>query len=205
MHLGFEPDFTEKRQAILEDYESPKFFRDDFYNLNERTREFYPNYRHFIVGGERTGTNLHVDPKCTGAWNTLLYGIKKWALFPPGTDEEYLKELGIKEYSKKPSTYWWQDIVPKLPPNIGMMECIQYPGETIYVPAGWWHVVLNLDFTIAITENLLISKNLPQVWGELKSNWTKFTDYLEETQPDLVGTLSSIAPSQKPSVSPLYY
>ena len=31
-----------------------------------------------LVGGERTGSNLHKDPKWSSAWNTLLCG-RKWA------------------------------------------------------------------------------------------------------------------------------
>jgi len=205
---GFELDFTEKRLKLLEDYSTPDFFKEDFYNLNERTREFYPNYRHFIIGGERTGTNLHVDPKCTGAWNTLLYGHKKWALFPPGTDEEYINQLQVAAYAKMPAAYWWQDVVTNMKPNLGMIECIQNPGETIFVPAGWWHTVLNLDFTIAITENLLIPETLPRVWPELKASWTAFTDFLEETEKELVGPLSSSIGSGlsiNPNVASMYY
>jgi len=120
-----------KRVNLLLDYSTPDFFKEDFYNLNERTREFYPNYRHFIIGGPRTGTNLHVDPKCTGAWNTLLYGHKKWALFPPGTDEAYLQQLEVAAYAKKPATYWWQDVVPKIQAHMGMIEYTKSRGNHI--------------------------------------------------------------------------
>jgi len=48
---------------------------------------------------------------------------------------------------------------PFLPDNAKPLEVLQRPGEIIFVPSGWWHQVLNIGDTIAVTQNYLNEQN----------------------------------------------
>jgi hypothetical protein len=51
-----------------------------------------------------------------------------------------------------------------------MIEFVQRPGETVWVPGYWWHAVLNLDDTVAITQNVCTTAGFPRVWAEAIRN-----------------------------------
>ena len=65
----------------------------DLFELSREVRDFFPFscHRFVIVGGERTGAVVHQDPKASGAWNTCLFGVKRWVFFPPSVRHDELQ------------------------------------------------------------------------------------------------------------------
>jgi len=136
-------------------------FAEDLFGLvGEKTR---PPYRWFLVGPKRSGTSVHVDPLGTAAWNTLWRGRKRWVLFPPETPKKVAK--GTKLYAAaqddEPVNYF-VDVLPKI--DAMKYEFVQYPGDTVFVPPGWWHAVINLDHTVAVTQNFVSRANFHRAW-----------------------------------------
>ena len=156
-----------------------------------------PPHRWFLIGPKRSGSEIHQDPLGTSAWNTSVQGHKRWILIPPA-DGLYKKFARGKHLMKKgeddEAIHYFDFIWPrlkeaernKLPPII---ECIQYPGETMFVPGGWWHSVINLDNTIAITENVCNHGNFDRVWTQTRKGRKrlayKWLKLLHEHEPTL--------------------
>lgn len=44
-----------------------------------------------------------------------------------------------------------------------MFEVTQEAGDLVFVPSGWWHVVLNVTDTVALTQNFVTENNLKTV------------------------------------------
>ncbi|CAO3635072.1 unnamed protein product [Cunninghamella echinulata] len=158
--------------SLLEDYKVPHYFDDDLFQLTGSRRR--PPYRWLVMGPARSGTGIHTDPLGTSAWNALLKGHKRWALFPPSTPKKII-DPPMKPYDHE-GVSWFSQVFPKfkkrddstdvrtLGEKLGMIEVLQRPGEIIFVPGGWGHVVMNLDMTVAVTQNFCSPSNLEYVY-----------------------------------------
>jgi histone arginine demethylase JMJD6 len=115
-----------------------------------------------------------VDPLGTSAWNAVLAGRKRWVLFEPGTSRAIAKGTNLYDAAlddDEPINYF-VDILPRIRrayPTARRIECIQEPGETIFVPGGWWHAVINLDDSIGVTQNFVSRANFDAVWDKTRT------------------------------------
>jgi len=78
-----------------------------------------------------------------------------------------------------------------------MIECIQEAGDTVFIPGGWWHCVINLEFSMAITHNLLPPDSFPSVWPQIKKDWPKFSQYVECFYPDVLKGVPGFDPTKR--------
>ena len=168
-------------------------YHDLFSLVGERRR---PPYRWLLMGPRRSGTCVHIDPLGTSAWNTVVSGRKLWVLFPPGVPKSVVKaKKQIKHGEDDEAINYFIDLIPRLrrdEPSLDIYLFIQGSGETVFVPGGWWHAVLNLEDAVAITQNFCSKSNFEKVWKETRTGRkkmaVKWLKRLHEYHPDLAAT-----------------
>ncbi|KAI6779613.1 F-box protein-like protein [Emericellopsis cladophorae] len=156
----FDRGFAEKmgikvgRDADDAAYWRPDCFGPDFFEVLGDER---PAHRWLIVGPERSGSTFHKDPNATSAWNAVIQGSKYWIMFPPTAHVPgvYVSKDSSEVTSPLSIAEWlltFHEEARQLP------ECVEGicdAGEILHVPSGWWHLVVNLEAGIALTQNFV--------------------------------------------------
>lgn len=183
---------------LLDDWDIPELFIYDLMSiLGDRDR---PPYRWFCVGPKRSGTTIHQDPLGTSAWNAVVCGHKRWVLAPPETPRKHIKGKHLRLPGEDDEAIMYFDYllprVKKTYPDLEILEGTQRPGDVIFVPALWWHAVVNIDDTIATTQNFVSNANLPLVWRCTRSSRPKLAvkwyKRLERFHPHLFQVIRGI-------------
>ena len=147
---------------LLNDYSIPAVLGS---NLFEDC-QVLTDYQWMLISGPNTGTGVHVDPPFASAWNTVLKGHKLWAILPPDTDHTkfYCDPQCSESMLELSPISWFQHVLPQLRGRKfygrEVLEVLQGPGDTLYVPTSAPHAVLNLDWSLGVTENVMTEEML---------------------------------------------
>lgn len=193
------------------DGDTAEFGHDLFGVLGEERR---PDYQWLIVGPKRSGSCFHIDPNCTHAWNAPIIGRKRWIFYPPGVTppgvfpspngDDVCMPISIGEWFL---TFWDQHVERRKDPDVKRrpLECTACPGDVLFVPHGWWHMVMNIGdedidggaggvdergVSVALTRNYVSGSNLSDVLRFLDSRVNQISgcrDRGEAIQPDDLG------------------
>ncbi len=110
-----------------------------------------------LVGPSGSGTPVHSHPFTVG-WCTLLHGTKLWVLLPPHVDPGLLQvgEHNTTSGEEDLSALQW---MMQWGGGGEGLTLLQRAGETVFIPAGWFHVVLNVTETVALSHSLYLARD----------------------------------------------
>lgn len=143
LYFAFQP-FSE-HPDLLDDFSHPPVVQNIYQEGEPGLYSWYVQYFGAILIGSRNAlTPIHADLFGTHAWLAQLQGRKRWLLFPPEDAASLCDESGMSK---------------GVPPNTHPHEAVLFPGETIFVPQGWYHRVVCLDPSISLTFNFVNKTN----------------------------------------------
>ncbi|KAK3755421.1 hypothetical protein QZH41_016621 [Actinostola sp. cb2023] len=148
-------DFHEVYPELMNDVNISQLFndKDDFLEIVDS--DIRPPQLSFQMEPKRSGTHWRVEVLNGSLWSALVQGHKRWGLyhpdvfFPPGVVHN--KYSIQNDQSSDPFT-WWAYTQPHLHADRQPLECVQKPGEMLYIPSGWWWSYINLDDSIGLQE-----------------------------------------------------
>ncbi|MCJ1451808.1 hypothetical protein MMC28_002148 [Mycoblastus sanguinarius] len=184
-------------------YWAPECFGNDLFSVLGAQR---PDSRWLIVGPERSGSTFHKDPNATSAWNAVLRGSKYWIMFPTSSSNPpppgvFVSEDQSEVTSPLSIAEWLLGFHFEARTTPGCMEGICGEGEVLHVPSGWWHLVVNLSPSSAITQNFVPEAHLAKVLDFLRNKPEQVSGFrsdvlnpyelfkwkMQEQHPELLG------------------
>ncbi|MBN1207258.1 MAG: cupin-like domain-containing protein [Myxococcaceae bacterium] len=123
--------------GVERDYRHPPQFAGSTFAFDEAQRQAKAL---FYIGPAYSGVSFHQH---TAAWNALFFGYKRWFLLPPfhfyGPTS-----IAMHEWASTHRSRFAADL----------HECVQQPGEILFVPQYWYHAVLNVSDCVGVAVEL---------------------------------------------------
>lgn len=200
----FDRDYVKKMNLTVDDeepkpgatppaYTNPPCFGEDYFSVLGKDR---PDNRWLVIGPSRSGSTFHKDPNATSAWNAVLRGSKYWITFPSTASGVSETTSNREPLPAPPGVYvspdhgevttplsiaeWILSFHAEARRTPGCIEAVCHAGELLYVPSGWWHLVVNLEPntpTIAITQNFISQSHITPALDFLKNRPDQVTGF----------------------------
>ena len=110
---------------------------------------FIDSFPFMFFGGEGSTVGLHYDIDLSHVFLNQFHGRKKVILFAPDQSRSIYKnpfstasyiDVNNPDYQKYPALQ-----------NVKGFECTIHPGETLFMPSGYWHYIEYTDFGYSIS------------------------------------------------------
>lgn len=173
-------------------YVMPDIFSDDWLNayydgITGNTAQV-SDYRFTYLGPPGSRTPLHADVLRSHSWSANLCGTKHWLLFPP--DQADLLKDAHGAFPNNFNEALHSGRYPHISRCMPMDPVTQGPGETIFVPAGWIHQVMNTGPTpvLSVNHNWFGVASVDVTWQFLRDELRLAGQYIDDirscTPPD---------------------
>lgn len=152
------------------------------------------NLEIFFGGAGGRFPYLHYDILHLHAWIVQLHGDKEFTLYAPD-QEAFLYADPLRPWQSRIDNHHDPDLTryPRLRDAVAT-KVVLHAGETLFLPAGWWHTARSLTFTISVAFDQLGVDNyaafVGDVVAELRRNGQRYKArllgaYLRALQPVL--------------------
>jgi hypothetical protein len=114
--------------------------------------------------------------------DNITHDLIRW--FTNGCYRVLASVFGMREIPRSACEFM-DEVLPAIRnKGLGEVEFVQHPGEVVAFPAGWWHAVVNLDATIAVTESFGMERDSDRIIAALQKGGN--TEYAEVISQQLV-------------------
>lgn len=196
------------KKRLREDYEVPSYFKDDMFKYVRESD--LPPTRCFNLGPPLAGERIQTNPLQCNLWSALVHGSRRWCLFPHHVPQDLIcndQRARSKDRRLESAVAWFEKIYPKTqssrwPRYFKPLEILQAAGEVVFVPAGWWYVVINLEVCVVISHHHCSPSKLSQTWTKLTRNNKKLArvwfETLRRRRPEVAALVPRKAARQTP-------
>jgi Cupin-like domain len=141
--------------ALADEWSMPGWLPDADYvfprtrGVVDAARDAFPA-RGLFVCGKGGRTRLHVDPWASDACLCQVTGSKRFIMFPPGAAELLSDGATVVDLDRPDERRFprWREAAAGL-------DEVLYPGDAIFIPAGWYHTAVAQSDSVSITWNFV--------------------------------------------------